>query len=239
MELTRRLALVISILICGSLALAAAVAAAGGGGGLGPGSYSFVNTTAGAQFGTFGDPTQPPNGFAVFVDKGLNSFQPKKSQPQVSESTIVNLDIFGPNGGGSFCFVLSDPSQFQVSSNLQSASLHALLRAEDQCTFGGPVTGSARHAPFAGGGAPGLQPPFQVDVTWTGTGVTGSGKDRGTFKCGDYSTKTSNEQRTAGETSTGQIAGIFGSTASTTAGVLANATHLDISGFPKQGCFGF
>jgi len=76
-------------------------------------------------------------------------------------------------------------------------------------------------------------------VTWTGTGVTGSGKDRGTFKCGDYSTKTSNEQRTAGETSTGQITGLFASTASTTAGVLANTTHLDISGFPKQGCFGF
>jgi len=58
MALSRRLGLVISILICGSLALAAAVAAAGGGGGLGPGSYSFVNTTAGAQFGTFNDPTQ-------------------------------------------------------------------------------------------------------------------------------------------------------------------------------------
>lgn len=238
MALTRRLSLVVSIVVCGSLALAAAAMAAGGGG-LGPGTYTFVNTTAAAQFGVFNDPTQPPVGFAIFVDKGLNSFEPKKSAAQVSESTIVNLDIAGPNGGGSFCFVLSDPTQFQISSNLQSASLHALLRPEDQCNFGGPVTGKARMAPFAGGGGPGLQPPFQVDVTWTGTGVTGSGKDRGSFKCGDYSTKTSSEQRTAGETSTGQIANLFASTSSSTAGVIATSTHLDISGFPKQGCFGF
>jgi len=51
-------------------------------------SASLLVNATGAQFGTFNDPTQPPNGFAVFVDKGLNSFQPKKSQPQVSESTI-------------------------------------------------------------------------------------------------------------------------------------------------------
>ncbi len=45
--LTRRLALVISILICGSLALAAAVAAAGGGGGLAPCAVECQKSLAG------------------------------------------------------------------------------------------------------------------------------------------------------------------------------------------------
>jgi hypothetical protein len=55
--LFRRLFLVISIVVTGSLGMAAAAIAAGGGGGLPPGNYTFNNTCAFAQFGT----PIPPN----------------------------------------------------------------------------------------------------------------------------------------------------------------------------------
>ena len=73
MALIRKIALVVSVVFGGSLALAAAAIAAGGGG-LGPGEYVFANTTAAAQFGV-PDPLNQTPGFDVFVSRGLNSFQ--------------------------------------------------------------------------------------------------------------------------------------------------------------------
>jgi len=241
MALIRKITLVVSITFCGSLALAAAAVAAGGGGGLGPGDYTFANTTASAQFGV-PDPTNATPGFDLTVSRGLNSFQlekPKDSPPVVDNSTIVNLQIFGPQGEGFFCFALKNQSDFQVSKDLKGASLHTFLTPEEMCNFGGPVTGKAAPAPLAGGGGPVIQPPFQVDITWAATGVRGSGRDRGTFSCGSYSTNATTDIKTAGETATGTIDVLKGSFASTTAGIMANNTHLDIKGFPLQGCFGF
>jgi hypothetical protein len=74
MALIRKITLLVSVVVCGSLALAAAAIAAGGGGGLGPGEYTFVNTTAAAQFGV-PDPLNQAPGFDVSVSRGLNSFQ--------------------------------------------------------------------------------------------------------------------------------------------------------------------
>ena len=241
MALFRKITLVVSVVVCGSLALAAAAIAAGGGGGLGPGDYVFANTTAAAQFGV-PDPLNQTPGFDVFVSRGLNSFQlekPKNTPPAVDKSTIVNLQVFGPQGQGFFCFVLKNQSDFQVSSDLKSASLHTLLTADEMCSFGGPVTGKAAPAPLAGGGGPVVQPPFQVDITWTATGVHGSGRDHNTFSCGNYSTKATTDTKTAGENATGTIDVLKGSFTATTAGIIANNTQLDVKGFPLQGCFGF
>jgi len=241
MALIRKITLVVSVVFCGSLALAAAAIAAGGGGGLGPGEYVFANTTAAAQFGV-PDPLNQTPGFDVFVSRGLNSFQLENGDgenPSVSDSTIVNLQFFGPQGQGFFCFALKNQKDFKVSSDLKSASLHTLLTADEMCSFGAPVTGKAAPAPRAVGGGPAVQPPFQVDITWTATGVHGSGKDRSTFSCGNYSTNSTNDTKTAGENATGTINVLKGSFAATTAGIIANNTHLEIKGFPLQGCFGF
>jgi hypothetical protein len=242
-SLIRRVSLVISIVFCGSLAAAAAAVAAGGGGGLSPGDYRFVNTTAAAQFGFPNDPTQT-NGFDVFVSQGLNSFELDQgnndNNPVISNSTLVQLQVFGVKGSGFFCFVLNNQSDFKVSKDLKSASLHTNLTADEMCKTGAPVTGKAAGlAPFAGGGGPGLQPPFQIDVTWTGTGVTGSGKDHNTFKCGSYSTQGTTVTKTAGENASGTISVLGGSFAASTAGIIFNDTQMSISGFPAQGCFGF
>lgn len=240
MALIRKITLVISILFCGSLALAAAAMAAGGGG-LGPGDYVFENTTAAAQFGV-SDPLNPTPGFTVFVSQGLNSVQldnQDEENPTVTKSTIVNLQIFGAKSGGFFCFVLKNPAEFTVSKDLKSASLHSLLTPDELCKIGAPVTGKAGMAPLPAGGGPGLQPPFQVDVTWSGTGVSGSGKDRNKFNCGSFSTNATTLTNTAGENATGTIDALQGSFPSITAGIIANTTHLEVQGFPKQGCFGF
>lgn len=243
MALVRRITLVISIVFCGSLALAAAAIAAGGGGGLGPGDYRFVNTTAQAQFGLPTDPSQT-SGFLVFVSQGLNSVELDQgnndNNPVVTNSTIVNLQVFSGKDSGFFCFVLKDDSNFKVSKDLKTASLHTYLTADEMCKTGAPVTGKAAGVtPFAGGGGTTIQPPFQLDVTWTGTGVTGSGKDRNTFKCGGYSTEGTTLTKTAGERASGAISVLGGSFATSTAGIIFNDTHLNISGFPAQGCFGF
>src|SRR3989442_564341 len=146
---------------------------------------------------------------------------------------------FRPQGEGFFCFALKNQSDFQVSKDLKGVSLHTFLTPQEMCNFRGPVTGKAAPAPLAGGGGPVIQPPFQVDITWAATGVRGSGRDRGTFSCGSYSTNATTDIKTAGETATGTIDVLKGSFASTTAGIMANNTHLDIKGFPLQGCFGF
>jgi hypothetical protein len=241
MALIRKITLVVSIVFCGSLALAAAAIAAGGGGGLGPGDYVFSNTTAAAQFGIPNPLNQNP-GFDVFVNKGLNSFQlenPEDSPPVVSNSTIVNLQIFGTKGQGFFCFVLSNPSDFSISKDLKSASLHTTLTAAEMCNQGGPVTGKGAPAPLAGGGGPALLPPFRVDVTWTGTGVYGSGRDRNSFNCGNYSTQATTDTKTAGEKATGTLDVLGGSFNATSAGIIDNTTHMEVKGAPVQGCFGF
>src|ERR1700704_2942130 len=123
----RRLALVFSIAICGSVALAAAASAAGGG--LGPGKYSFTSSAANALFGAGAKGGPPAPTFSVSVNRGLNSFQPMhpKGPRTVFESTMVFVNEFDATGaGGSGCFVIPE-SDFTVAKDLQSAALHTTL----------------------------------------------------------------------------------------------------------------
>src|SRR3981081_4729676 len=98
----RRLVLCLSIVLCGSLAMAAATLAAGGG--LPPGQTIFSDRSANAFFGT--GKGGPPNGFFVFVNQGLNSFEPENSTgtTTVTQSTIVQLQVVtaGAAGGASY-----------------------------------------------------------------------------------------------------------------------------------------
>lgn len=186
--IVRRLVLIFSIVFCGSLALAASAFAAGGGGGLTPGDYTFNSNSASVFFGgAKGGPPQPS--ISIFVNRGLNSFQPdgKKVQPSVMQSTMVQFTEFDPSGtGGTGCFLIAD-SDFSVSKNLQSASLHALLSVDNMCKGSGtPVGGAPQPGPFAGGGG-GLALPIQVDLTWTGSGVVSTLRDNFTFRCLNHS----------------------------------------------------
>jgi hypothetical protein len=236
-SLLRRFALVVSIAICGSLALATAVGAAGGGK-LVPGEYVFTSISASATMGSGKLGAPSTQGVNVYVNRGLNSFQPEDGIGTVTNSTMVNVVTFSPTGGAYGCFVI-DPSEFTVSKNLQSASLHTTLTAANACPgVGAPVTGKTDVAPKAGGGG-GLPLPMTIDLTWNGFGVTSTTRDRSSFECLDYSTQSTLVAHSAGAVATGAVSIVSGPFRSDAAGVSSTDSHLEINGTPNPACFSF
>ena len=238
----RRLVLVLSIVFCGSLALAAGAVAAGGG--LAPGSYTFQNISASAQFGGGKGGVTPQPFFSVFVNRGLNSFQAADSQGSdlVMSSTMVQFTEFNPNGSGGFGCFLIPAGDFVVSENLQSASVHTTLTAANQCPgFGKPVgpVQLAGTGPGAGGnGGGGLVLPISVDVTWTGAGVVPTVSDEFTFTCLNRQEEGSDTFRQSiGGSASGTIAGVSGLTTLSDEVSSQNA-QLDIQGSTTPPCFG-
>ena len=232
--LVRRLVLVFSIVCCAFLALAVGVFGAGGG--LGPGSYTFKSTSANASFGGKGDKVPQPT-FAVFVNQGLNSFQAEDGEgaETVTRSTMVVFTMFNPDGtGGTSCFVIAD-SDFAVSENLQRATLHTILRTDNQCPGAGKPIGSATQAGVLPKGGT-LLLPIRVDLTWTGAHVVSVMKDRFSFTCLDRQEDGSNTFRDSlGGSSSGTIAGVTVTTLS--ADVASQDGQLDIQGNLTPPCF--
>jgi hypothetical protein len=233
----RRLALVFSILFCASLALAAAAVAAGGP--LGPGDYTFSSTGANATFGgAKGGPPQPT--FSVFVNHGLNSFQPEDNQGSgtVMDSTMVQFSQFNPSGVGGFgCFLIS-AGDFKVSKDLQSASLHTVLTTPNCPGIGKPlgVAQTAGPVPPPGGG--GLVLPIKVDLTWSGVGVVSTLRDRFTFTCLSHMEIGTNTFR---DSLGGNSSGTIGSTSGLTtlaADVSSQDGQLEVQGNVTPPCFG-
>jgi hypothetical protein len=236
-----RLALVISIVFCGSLAMAVAVVAAGGGG-FAPGVYTFTNKDAYATFG--GLKGGPPNqqGFSVQVDKGLNAFRPRDpgGPPTVMKSTMVNLAVFDSLGNASFgCFIVN-PSDFSVSQDLQSARLHTTLTADQLCPgSGAPVTGRTGGAavPFAGGGGGTSLPlPISLDLRWKGVGVITTGSDVNTLQCLDYKTRFSSDFLSTNSKASGTMSALSGSFDTMSAAVSTSETHGVVKDTPQPAC---
>jgi hypothetical protein len=234
MSLIRRIALVVSIVFGGSLALAAAVVAAGGGGGgLDPGVYTFANKDASANFANF----------SLDVNQGLNSFRPRdpKGPRTIMNSTIVNLSLFDDSGNATFgCFMIN-PSDFTISTDLQTARVHTTLTADEVCPgFGAPVTGQSGKSPFAAGGGGGtdLPLPINLDVTWTGLGVTSSGTDRNTFKCLGYDTVFTSSFHSSDANASGTVSALGGASFTTPSAVVSSsATHATVKGTLQPSCF--
>src|SRR4029077_18404282 len=90
--LFRRIFLIVSIVVTGSLALAAAALAAGGGGGLGPGNYTFTHTLALAKFGPSVTGLGPPQ-YIVQVDRNHSDFRPISGPHVVTDATTVTIQI--------------------------------------------------------------------------------------------------------------------------------------------------
>jgi hypothetical protein len=197
MTLLRRLVLIVSIVVSGSLALALAATAAGtgagpvpggkGGGPLGPGQYTFTDTSASA---TFGAPTAKGGipQFVISVNRNVSSFQPDEGQDSVTKGTTVTLQITTPAITGFGCFTI-DPSNFTVSKDLQSAALHTTLSTP--CP--GKPSGS------------GLPASITLNVTWTGNGVVGNSRHTDNFDCAGYATSTNFVSHAAGNTASGSV----------------------------------
>ena len=241
MNLVKRLALVVSIVFCGSLALAAAVVAAGGGGGLGPGLYTFTNVDASATFGAAkGGP--PGQAFSLSVDRGLNIFRPRdpNGQRTIMNSTIVTVGLSDDLGNVTFgCFVIN-PADFTVSKNLQTARVHTTLTAGEVCPgFGAPVTGRSDPNALAGGGGGGtaLPLPISLDVTWAGLGVTSTATDHNTFQCLNYNTQFNSSYHSSDANASGTMSAIAGPVDTSMAVVSSSDTHANIKGTPAAACF--
>jgi hypothetical protein len=195
MTLLRRLVLIVSIVVSGSLALALAATAAGGtgtgtggkGGPLGPGQYTFTDASASA---TFGAPTAKGGipQFLISVNRNVSSFQPDEGQDSVTKGTTVTLQITTPAITGFGCFTI-DPSNFSVSKDLQTAALHATLSTP--CP--GKPSGS------------GLPASIRLDVTWAGNGVVGTSRNTNNFECADYALSTNFVAHAAGNTASGSV----------------------------------
>lgn len=243
----RRLTLVFSLVICGSLALAAAAVAASGG--LAPGEYTFASTSANAVFGggkggaAIGP---PPAFFSVYVNRGLNSFQPQRNDGQnnvndgdnnVIQSTMVQFTEFDPTGVGGFgCFIIPD-RDFTVGKNLQSASLHTTLTAGNACPgVGKPLAGKDVAALGTGGGLP---LPIKVDVTWSGVGVTSTTHDRFTYQCLDRTLNATSASRDSiGGSASGTTSALKGLFTTQSVDVSSSNSQLEISGELQPPCFG-
>jgi hypothetical protein len=236
----RRLVLVFSIVVCSSLALATAVFGAGGG--LTPGQYSFNDTSANAFFG-YGK-GGPPEGFSVFVNRGINSFEPEDSTggTTVVRSTMVQLAVYSATVNGFACYVIPE-SDFVVSSNLQSASLHTTLTTANLCKgFGVPATSKTAVAPLvanaAAAPAGGLPPTITLNVTWTGNGVTAYMTSKTSLECLDYSNQGSFKGRSVAAGAAGTISMLAGSftTAPNTAVIGSSDSTIEISGYQSPSC---
>jgi hypothetical protein len=230
----RRLLLVFSIALCGSLAFTAAVSAAGG---LGPGKYTFKSTAADAFFGMGKKGGPPVASWGVSVNHGLNSFKP--TQPKgsriVMNSTVVYVTEFDANGNGGYgCFVVPD-TDFVVGKNLSSAALHTKLTADEACPgYAAPVGGS-KDVSFAGGSS-GLALPLTLDVTWSVSSPTTTFKQAFSIECLNYSQEGSstNESRTA--SAIGSISALSGSFNSDFGDVIKSDGSLDIQGVADPSC---
>jgi hypothetical protein len=237
MTLLKRFALAVSIVFGSSLVLAVAGFAAIGG--LTPGDYVFTNIGASATIGAAkgGPPDQPV--MDIFVNRGLNSFRPRDHDGTrtVTNSTMVQLNIFSASGGAFGCFVIT-PSDFTVNKNLQSASLHTTLTTDKACPgVGAPVTGKSDVVPLAAGGGT-LPLPITLDVKWTGLGATSTGHDHSTFECLKYSTQLTNTSHGTIAKASGTVSVVSGSFATDLASVSSNDTHLNIRGTQAPACLG-
>ncbi|TMC52277.1 MAG: hypothetical protein E6J20_12665 [Chloroflexi bacterium] len=233
----RRFALVISIVFCGSLALAAAAVAAGG---MGPGKYTFHSTGANAFFGMGKKGGPPTASWSVSVNQGLNSFKP--SQPSgpriVSDSTMVFVTEFDATGKGGYgCFIVPD-GDFNVSRDLQSATLHATLTADEACPGYGKPVGSGKDVAYAGGNS-GLALPITVNVTWGATGAVTTYKNTFSIQCLDYVEDGSSTNQSSGAGAGGSISALGGQFTSEFADINSTDGKLNISGMLAAGCFGY
>lgn len=236
----RRLALVFSIVVTGLLAVAAGAMAAGGG--LGPGDYTFTSTSASAYFGggAKGGPPQPT--FSVYVNHGLNSFEPQKQDgpESVVDSTLVYFSEWDASGNGGFgCFIIP-AADFTVSKNLQSGALHTTLTSASTCPgIGKPLAAGKQAGPFAGGGGGGLVLPIKVDITWSGAGVVSTFRDEFSFKCKDRVENGSNSYRdSVGASASGSTSALSGQFTTTAADVSSADSQLEIKGTVRPPCFG-
>lgn len=233
----RRFAIVSSIVVSAFLALAVAAVAASG---FGPGHYSFNSHSANAFFGMGKKGGPPAPSWSVSVNQGLNSFKPTEPGGRriVNDSTMVFVTEFDAQGHGGYgCFIVPE-SDFSVSRDLQTASLHTVLTPAESCPGYGTPVGGSKDIVFAGGNG-GLVLPITVDVNWTADGAVTTVKQSFSLECLDYHQDGSSTNHSTNADASGSISALSGSFAGEIANMDSADGQLDIHGVPQSACYGY
>lgn len=244
MGLIRRVTLSVAAAVAMLAALTVASVGAAGGFGQAPGRYTFNDTIATASFF---NPIDQSNE-NVSVDRSLFRFKPKTGGGStVQNMTILSVDVFVPSPdptqppitAASGCFVIPD-SDFVVSGDLQTASVHATVSAGDACPASlAPVLGGAP-AKGSGGGGGGFTFPLTVTGSWTGTGLVGVTADEGSFKCGGFASTTDSRSQSALSSAVSATIGAFSIGAQAFGTVTVSKVQMQVtgSGILPAGCLG-
>jgi hypothetical protein len=195
-----------------------------GGKGAGPGAlaagkYEFTRTEA--NYSLFpSDPSQPQIG--ITVSRNTSALNPQGGPASSTAETDLFIFVNSGTVAGVGCFVLANPADFTISSNLSTAALHTTLSSQTPTCNGFPST---------------LSPlPPTVDVTWTGAGPISETRDEGHSKCLDYTVQSSGLQTiNNGGTATATLSGLPGSF-TTVGGMGSNKTRIETRGVPQQSC---
>jgi hypothetical protein len=222
----RRFALLVSIVLTGSLAFAASSQAAGpppgkGGGFLPAGNYVF--TAQRASYNLFSnDPSQPQIG--LFVSGGPSVSRPLGGPATTTNMVTMFFNIFsysGVSGGG--CVILTNPADFSISSDLHTAALHTTVTDGTQLC-GGPLN---------------LPLPIQIDVTWSGVGPIETSNDAGTFACSGYTSESHTTDTSNNANANLSISSLAGSFPTTAAGMGIRSQTIHAQGAtPPDTCGG-
>jgi len=186
----RRLALIVTLIVAGSFALAVSPVLAGRGGGGYPPAGNYDATTMRASFNLSSDPSQPNIG--IFVSGGPGVSRPLGGPTTTTDDVMLSFNISNVQDvSGNGCVFLTNPADFTVSSDLQTASLHTTITDSN---------------PSCGGVS--IPLPLTFDVTWTGLGPIENSHNVSQFGCAGYSleTQTSDSSNNASATASIQKA---------------------------------
>jgi hypothetical protein len=212
-------ALLVIVMVAGSVVFAPPVAAQKGSRGLPPaGSYHF--SSASVSFSSFA------NNMQIYLNVSANTdvSQPIGAPPTTSSATQISLNLFD-YGSGTFtnaCLLLDKPSDFTIDTGLAAATLTTTLSpATRSCPFSSPLTTS-----------------IGISATWTGGGPISTTDDESSLQCGTY--RLESVGRNLSNLGTANLTLTLGSVStnfsSSRTGLNSNDLRMEAEGVADPGC---
>ncbi len=216
MSAHRRIALGIAAALAASVGLASATLGAQAQF-IGAGNYDFAHTNAFFQTSP-SDFTQPSIFISVNVEHDIS--MPLGAPRTTTDNVQLFYDFSSESGFGEGCVFLN-PSDFTVSSDLQTATLSTTI-AQDTPTCGFPPFGTLP----------------TIDVTWTASTPVLSFSGTGRFACVGYTNESRSSNSSDGANATATLApALSGSFAATRASILSSDQLIHAQGaVPPDTC---
>jgi hypothetical protein len=147
----------------------------------------------------------------ISVNDQTNQSNPFSGPSTITHETDVFIDIYTDSGDLGGCFIPDNASDFTISSDLQSASLHTTITEATSVCQGEPVS---------------FQLPLTVDVVWTGSGPLLPVKSTVHSLCGGFHVQTLATVSSQGGSAIATLAPMF--TDSFTSNQGTNLSSVDI-----------